>query len=51
MSGLSFDATQEDIEEFFQEKGKCEILNVKLLTQFNGKSKGMAFVKVGSKSD
>ena len=48
MKKLSFNAYDQDIRDLFSECG--EILNVKLLTRPDGKSKGMAFVKFGKKS-
>lgn len=46
--GLSFNAYDTDIRELFEECGN--ILNVKLLTKPDGKSKGSAFVKFSSKN-
>lgn len=46
--GLSFQAYDSDIRSFFEPCG--EILEVKLLTRDDGKSKGTAFVKFSRKS-
>lgn len=50
VSGLSFDATQEDIKAFFEEQANCKVTNIKMLTMHDGRSKGVAFVKVGSRA-
>lgn len=51
VSGLSFDASQDDIWNWFQETAGVEVTNVKLLSMPNGRSKGIAFVKVGNRTD
>lgn len=47
VSGLSYDATQDDVESYFNKKG-CNVESIKLIQQ-NGRSKGLAFVKVSNK--
>ena len=51
VSGLSFDAGQEDIKAFIEEQAGCSVINVKMLTMHDGRSKGICFVKVGSRAD
>ncbi len=48
MKGLSFQAYDSDIRDFFSSCG--EVANVKLLTRDDGKSKGLAFVRFNKKS-
>jgi RNA recognition motif-containing protein len=48
VSGLSYGASQEDIEEYFNSNG-CQVESVKLIMA-QGRSKGLAFVKVSSQS-
>lgn len=49
VKGLSFQAYDSDIQDHFSQCGT--VLNVKLLTRDDGKSKGIAFVKFGKKSE
>lgn len=44
---LSYDADEEDIRKHFEECG--DIINIKLLTRMDGKSKGKGFIKLSSK--
>lgn len=48
VKGLSFQAYENDVQQLFQPFGN--VLNVKLLTRDDGKSKGIAFIKFGNKS-
>lgn len=48
MKGLSFNAYDSDIKDFFDQCGN--VVQVKLLTRDDGKSKGIAFVKFSKKS-
>lgn len=50
VSGLSYDATKEDIEEFFGEIASVISANL-LMDRLSGRSKGLAFVKFASKDD
>ena len=43
---LSYDASEEDIEKLFSQYG--EVINVKLIKDYNGKSRGRAFIKFAS---
>jgi len=45
-SSLSWDATEEDIQDLFKPYG--EILNVKLIKDYQGRSRGRAFIKFSS---
>ena len=48
VKGLSFNAYDSDIKDFFDQCGN--VVQVKLLTRDDGKSKGIAFVKFSKKS-
>jgi RNA recognition motif-containing protein len=48
VKGLSFNAYDSDIKDFFDQVGN--VVQVKLLTRDDGKSKGIAFVKFSKKS-
>jgi nucleolin len=48
VNGLSYDAKESDIEDFF---GKAKVTAVKLLRGGDGRSRGIAFVKVATQKD
>lgn len=48
VKGLSFNAYDSDIKDFFDQVGN--VVQVKLLTRDDGKSKGIAFVRFSKKS-
>lgn len=45
-SGLSWDANEDDLEDLFRSYGK--VLNVKIIKDYQGRSRGRAFVKLSS---
>ena len=48
MKNISYNADEDDVKDFFE---YCDnIINVKLLTREDGKSKGTAFIKFSKRS-